>query len=506
MYYTNDGFDGFLKNPSVIDVDFSNNKSDYANLVYSIPIDLENLGKVAQRVYEKPKIAHYEYVIENECLPFFVDKKNTKESIYIIGDPESLSELESNLQEGVFEILNNKKQIKNISKQNTMFLFNSADQVNDLNTAIIDLNLDIKSYNFMWTTVENGICLEKLKGDNYSRTEDEDSIRAKEIIITKEHLEMEYKNVLVEYKYLDQKFDFAYKRSINVIAAQTGNLKSTFINNIVQAAVNNNNSMGLKFLDEERQNGDIILFDTETNEKHLAQKWEFYMGCNSRIQYATLKNIPSSLRLKYVNSLILDSIKKGKQIRMVIIDSLIDFIKDFNSIEESHGLVENILQLTETYDIPIFVTYQENPARFAGANNKLSGHLGTMLNQKCESHYQSSVKNDEAKLVCKKNRNEKQHNLIYDLDTTSSFIKLNVKGTVDKKKGSSEKKLDILISNIDTAFHSSSGISNEAMKQWIKEQINVQDRAADSWKQKMIKADIIKKLDDKSKVVTWIKA
>lgn len=86
--------------------------------------------------------------------------------------------------------------------------------------------------------------------------------------MTKANLDQEYNNVLIKYEDGDVKFDFAYKNSINVIAAQSGNLKSTFVNNLVSAFVNQTNDLGFTFHDDDRKDGIVLLFDTETDEKN----------------------------------------------------------------------------------------------------------------------------------------------------------------------------------------------------------------------------------------------
>jgi hypothetical protein len=468
-------------------------------------INISTLGKIAQLVLIKPRIAEFEVTVEEKKSPFFEEISETKNSYYIIGDAESIGKLVSEDDSERITLVENDKNIRNIKREDILFLFEREDTVNKLNHAILDLGLDVKHYNFMWTTVGKGIVENKLLYTEYTRTVDEDSIRFDEVIISDTSFDEDYNNVLMRYTCDDQEFDFAYKRSINVIAAQTGNLKSTLTNNIVAAFANTTNDLGLTLLDDERNDGQVVVFDTETNEHHLSQKWKFYTNKNDKVSYITLKNISTNQRLTYVRSVINALVKKGKTIRTIIIDSLIDFITDFNNIEESYKLIDSILNIINQYDIPVFVTFQENPAKYNGSFNKLSGHLGSKLAQKAESHYKTSAKGDMAEIACVKNRNETQFTIQYDLNTSGDFLMLDNSGLKDATKSSGDKKLDKLNRSLDIAFVGKKSLTNDELTTWIMQTLGIKARAASDWKQKLVDSELIENANSSGKANQWVK-
>lgn len=505
MYYNRNGFEGSQNYLPGEDLQFSNINASEAALEIDSHVSLGNLGKIAQQVFNNPKIASYNFKTEVYESPFFGEQTSIDNVYYIIGDANDIQQLLVEDAKGNIKVLENSREVKSLNRHNTLFLFKDEEDIGKLNTTIIDAKLDLKNYNFLWTTIEDGINHDRIVNKLYPRTENEDNLRCKEVLLTRDKLDIHYENVLVEYVNGNVKFDFAYKSCVNVIAAQSGNLKSTFVNNLVSAFVNPTNDLGFNTLDDDKKDGQIILFDTETNERILAKKWSYYTNLNENLKCVSLKNISKNERLIYVNSVIATLLAEGHSIRVIMIDGLIDFLEEPNDSAESSILMEHILEIIRKNDIPLFVTYQENPSRYNGANNKLSGHFGTMLHRKCESHYQTSVKGDTAEISCQKNRNEKPFTLLYDIDSSGDFLVLKTSGIKTKEKKVSQKKLDILLDGLDTLFINKNQITNDEIIEWISTQIDVKNRAAESWKQKLIDLDKIMKVDSSGKFATWVR-
>ncbi len=490
----------FKNNTEIPSFDSSENYLDSPTRV-----NISTLGKIAQLVLVKPRIVVYEVTLKQKVSPFFEEVSETKNSYYIIGEGESMDKLISEDESERLSLVENDRNIRNISRDEILFLFEAEDTVDKLNNAILELGLDVKHYNFMWSTVNIGISEDKIVNSGYPRTEDEDSVRFKEVLISEKRKNEDYDNVFIRYEIVGEGYDLMYKRCINVVAGQSGNLKSTIVNNIIAAAVKPTNDIGFTFLDEDRKDDQIIVFDTETNENHLYQKWNFYTSCSSKLTYITLKNIPTRERLRYVHSVINRIVSNGSNIRAIIIDSLMDFIYDFNNNEESQILIESILQVINLLDIPAIVTYQENPARYNGAYNKLSGHLGSKLHQKSESHYKTSISGDTAELACVKNRNESRFTISYDLNTAGNFLMLENAGLKDKTKTSGDKKLDKLSRSLEIAFEGKQFLSNDELTTWIMQTLDIKARAASDWKQKLVDSELIENANSSGKANQWVK-
>jgi ribosome-associated toxin RatA of RatAB toxin-antitoxin module len=505
MYYNRNGFEGSLNYLPGEDLQFPNINASEAALEIDSHVSIGNLGKIAQQVFNNPKIASYNFKTEVYESPFFDEQTSIDNVYYIIGDANDIQQLLVEDAKGNIKVLENRWEVKSLNRHNTLFLFKDKEDIGKLNTTIIDTKLDLKNYNFLWTTIADGINHDRIVNKQFPRTENEHTLRRSVVLMTKANLDQEYNNVLIKYEDGDVKFDFAYKNSINVIAAQSGNLKSTFVNNLVSAFVNQTNDLGFTFHDDDRKDGIVLLFDTETDEKKLAQMWNFHNNPNEKLKYVSLKNISKDERLIYLNSVIISFLEEGESIRAVVIDGLLDFIVDFNNIEESERLIDNVLEIIKIYDTSVFVTFQENPARYNGTNNKLTGHIGTMLHRKCDSHYNTSAKGDIVEIHGQKIRTHKGFTLVFDIDSSGDFLVLKTNGIKTKEKKVSQKKLDILLDGLDTLFINKNQITNDEIIEWISTQIDVKNRAAESWKQKLIDLDKIMKVDSSGKFATWVR-
>jgi len=499
MYNTYDGPEEYRINSYYDNVDFFNE-----NPFDSLQISIKNLGKIAGAIFSNPKIASYRYNNHVKVSLFFDEKTSIDKVCYIIGDENNLKQLLAKDDICSIKIIEHNREVESLSRHNTLFLFQNKNDVEKLNATIVEANLDLKYYNFMWTTVEESIDHDKIDNKLYPRTENEHMTRRRETIMTNSHLDKENDNVLIKYEDGDVKFDFAYKENINVIAAQTGNLKSTFVNNLAAAFVNPSNDLGLTFHDYDKKDGVVLLFDTETDKNTLTKKWDFYSNQHKNLSYFSLTHISKDERLIYLNSIIKSYQDEGKSIRAVVIDGLLDFIVDFNNIEDSDRLIESMLKLIREYDTSLFITFQENPSRYNGSKNKLAGHIGTNLDRKCNSHFKTSAKDDVVEVSGQKNRTEKTFTIIYDIDASGNQILLKNNGIKKKRKKVGQKKLDILRNNIDDAFLNATELSNKEMEQWIMSKLELEERAISTWKSKMMEAGIIERVK-RGRSVFWIK-
>jgi hypothetical protein len=195
-------------------------------------------------------------------------------------------------------------------------------------------------------------------------------------------------------------------------------------------------------------------------------------------------------------------LKKGKTIRALFLDSLMDFISDFNNIHDAKKLIDQVLKVTEDLGVSVFITYQENTERNYGAVSKLSGHLGSQLQQKAEAHYRISIKGDIADLVCIKNRYCKKFNVQFNIEEVDDFVVLTSTGLKPEKEKKSEAKLKRLTEGLDAVFNSNALLTSEEIDNWIKATLDVENRSAKIWKSKLEQAGEIKSID-RGKFKDW---
>lgn len=79
---------------------------------------------------------------------------------------------------------------------------------------------------------------------------------------------------------------------------------------------------------------------------------------------------------------------------MVIIDGIVDFVKDFNSLTECKEITEKLMKYSSETNCNITCMLHLNPN-----SDKMRGHLGTILGQKCEMVMH--VKNMGEYSICK---------------------------------------------------------------------------------------------------------
>jgi len=92
-----------------------------------------------------------------------------------------------------------------------------------------------------------------------------------------------------------------------------------------------------------------------------------------------LREYSKKQRLKYIEWLILKSELKGK-IAVVFIDGFVDLVNSFNDEIESSEVVQKLMTLSSVANCHIMGVLHTNPG-----SDKGRGHLGTILQQKCES-------------------------------------------------------------------------------------------------------------------------
>lgn len=460
-----------------------------------------NITKLAVGTFIKPIIAIYTYELQSAFALLLENSPNIVVSTYIYGEEDSINKLiKKNISKNIC-ILKSHTELEPFSIENTIFLVDENEHTTKFYQEVKNFDLDESKYNLRFTTIDKGI-FEDMDNENCCSFYDPDEIIYNKRKITKDESNKQINNVILEFECPDGKFDFAYDKSLTVIGAQTGNLKSTLLQNIIGGYVNDSSSLGLNYLDEQKKDSVVLLFDTETSEEYLRQKWVFYTKADDKIEYFSFKSVnETDMYLEFI-SIIKSVIKRGKSIRAIFLDSLMDFINDFNNIQDAKKIIDQILIITEEYEVPVIISYQENTERNYGSVSKLSGHLGSQLQQKAEAHYKISINGDKADLTCVKNRYSKKFNIQFDIEEVDNFVVLISTGIKAKKESASVVKLNKLIDGLDAAFNGKQVLTSEEMDDWIMETLDIENRSAKIWKSKLEKIDKIKSID-RGKFKDW---
>lgn len=171
---------------------------------------------------------------------------------------------------------------------------------------------------------------------------------------------------------------------IAAIKAKSKNGKS-FLCSIFIAAMFGDKRFGFDSMMDEPT---ILYFDTEQNARNtakLVRRVHQMMGWPTDenkdcFKAFSLRTMADAERLPYI----VQAIERLKP-QAVFIDGIADLIPDFNNIEDSCGLILELMRLSGQHDCVIVNVLHENKSK---DDSGMKGHLGTLLLQKCSDVFQ----------------------------------------------------------------------------------------------------------------------
>jgi hypothetical protein len=138
--------------------------------------------------------------------------------------------------------------------------------------------------------------------------------------------------------------------------------------------------------------GKVIFFDNEQGESYAARtmrlilKLADFKECPNLI-YCDLREFSPLERIKVIKA----GIENTTNVKLVVIDGIVDLMEDFMDAKEGHTTVTDLLKLCSQYDIHIAGVLHQNK----GATNKdARAHVGSISSQKCEREIMSEVDNE----------------------------------------------------------------------------------------------------------------
>ena len=167
----------------------------------------------------------------------------------------------------------------------------------------------------------------------------------------------------------------------------------------------NHYTNSIDILGHDLQNKYIVDIDTEQDDydswlnairipKLVGVKPDNYMAIK-------LRDKTPNERLQYVEWLFLESEYRDK-LGVVSIDGYVDLINDFNSQLESSELTQKLMKWSSVSKAHITGVLHLNPN-----SDKARGHLGTILQQKCETVVIIADKGDYSLVTCQRGRGKK---------------------------------------------------------------------------------------------------
>ena len=165
---------------------------------------------------------------------------------------------------------------------------------------------------------------------------------------------------------------------IAAIKAKSKNGK-TYLASIFGASVHGSDAFEMQ---SQVRGSTVLYFDTEQNERNTARvlrRMNTLCGYDTKVtkqevRAYSIRRIDTASRWAYITEQV-----NMRNPSVIIIDGIVDLVKDFNDPIESKEFVSNLLKFAQERDISIICILHTNKAK---EDNNMRGHLGTILEQK----------------------------------------------------------------------------------------------------------------------------
>lgn len=128
--------------------------------------------------------------------------------------------------------------------------------------------------------------------------------------------------------------------------------------------------------------GNVLWFDTEQGQSYAARTMNLILKLAARHQsprltYCDLREYSPDERME----LILTGIENTPDLKLVVIDGLVDLMNDFMDAKQGHRLITEVLRLCSLHNIHIAGVLHQNKSK---EDKSARAHVGTIASQKCE--------------------------------------------------------------------------------------------------------------------------
>tara|TARA_R110000803_G_scaffold200219_3_gene264478 strand:+ start:2178 stop:3020 length:843 start_codon:yes stop_codon:yes gene_type:complete len=191
--------------------------------------------------------------------------------------------------------------------------------------------------------------------------------------------------------------------NLSCVSAPPKTKKTFFISLLASVFLSGSNIYGGK-IKGHRGNGHLVHIDTEQGLWHCQRVFKRIFEMDTNINkniYHTfgLRAIGYKTRLEFIEYYLE---KKINSPSLVIIDGIADLVSDVNSLEESNAVVQKLMEWSSKFNCHIINVIHQN---YGSA--KMTGHLGSFLEKKCETHIEleaNTVNKNWVTVKCKRSR------------------------------------------------------------------------------------------------------
>lgn len=138
-------------------------------------------------------------------------------------------------------------------------------------------------------------------------------------------------------------------------------------------------------------NGTVLWFDCEQGESYAARTMKLALKMagvetSPRLIYSDLRQLTPHERMQIIET----AIQATANVKLVIVDGLVDLMNDFMDAAEAHRTITRLLALCSTYDIHISGVLHQNKA-----DKNARAHIGSIGSQKGELEISVEVDPDD---------------------------------------------------------------------------------------------------------------
>jgi len=165
------------------------------------------------------------------------------------------------------------------------------------------------------------------------------------------------------------------EENISLLFGPAKSRKSTFIRAICQGILNGDNEKMASYYSRNK----IAIIDTEQSKYHCYRAARaIKMTTRINVDYYNLVGTDKNVKKNVVEK----HLSKNPDCGFIILDNIVHFLRDFNSVDESAELTEWLIKVKKEYNVHILNVLHENAS---GGVVKPRGHLGTNLMNLCET-------------------------------------------------------------------------------------------------------------------------
>ena len=178
----------------------------------------------------------------------------------------------------------------------------------------------------------------------------------------------------------ENKYSLLTLMSYSLWQGKSKSKKTTVLAMAIAAYISLNRSTDAIRFEGEGEIGKVLFIDNEQGQSYGARTMRLILklAClekSENLMYADFREHTPQERVSMLHA----ALENNKEIKIVVIDGVVDFMEDFMDAKEGHTVVTDIIRLCSKYNVHIAGVLHQNKA-----DKNARAHVGTISGQKCE--------------------------------------------------------------------------------------------------------------------------